>query len=1340
MKMRYLNLLLFVCGIAVHASGQIISTVAGSGITGYTGDGIAATSLGLDRPWAVALDASGNIYVADRNDQRIRKISTAGIMTTVVGTGAFGFSGDGGPAISAQIYDPSGIAIDGGGNMYIADYTNNRIRKVTPLGVISTYAGNGTGGYNFDGVAATAAQLNHPKGLAVDASGNLYIADYGNNRIRKVTPAGIISTIAGDGTFGFGGDLGLATFAKLFFPSAVAVDGAGNVFIADENNQRIRKVNTSGFISTYAGTGAPGFSGDGAAATTAQLFDPSGLALDASGNLYIAEYTNNRIRKVTPAGIISTIAGTGTASFSGDGGAAVLATLNQPSGVAIDGTGNVYISDQFNDRIRKINTLPPITGTATLCVGGTTSLSDASGGGTWSSSNTTIATVGLTTGLVFGAAAGTANITYTLGANFAMRTVTVAPVPVAGTITGPGNMCVGSPALLSDAAPGGVWSSSNTSVATVTLGTVSPLANGTATISYTVTNSCGTASALKTVTVGTLSAGVLTGPSAVCVGSSVTLSNSVPGGAWSVTNAHAFVAGGLVFGVSGGVDTVLYTVSGSCGTAVASHAVTVNITPFASPVMGPVTVCIGTPVALSDAAPGGVWSTSNTNASVTSTGIVSGLVPGSVTVSYTISNVCGTSTAVQVMTVGAAVTVSPVTGASSVCVGSSIPLSDATPGGVWGATNSNAVVTSGGLLIGINPGSDTIAYTITAACGSASATKVVTVVATPAPGPITGPAAVCIGSFITLSNSVGGGVWSSSNTTASVTSGGVVLPLVAGVDTISYTITNACGTAASRYVITVNPLPNPGVISGSGTVCVGSSTLYTESVSGGAWGVSNTSAFVTSGGLVIGLVAGVDTVSYTVTNSCGSLSATRTVTVVSSPSPGTITGASSVCVSTSILLSGTVPGGVWTVSNSKANITSGGTLTGMSAGIDTVYYTVTTACGSASTSKTVTINAIPGAGTITGSGSVCIGSSVVLSNAVTGGTWGASNTNVFVTGGIVTGLVAGTSIVSYTVSNVCGASVAVKTVTVSAAPIVGVISASSVNLCAGTTLQLSNSVSGGVWSSSDTMIARITSGGLVTGKTLGSVTFTYAVTSTGGCSSFATKTITISDVFPSVVVLPAGLAALCSGSVTVYVVASSSVSYQWLVNGVNVPGATSVSYVAHSAGSYSVRISDAVCTQVFPGTTVLAKAVPVISFSAPNTLLTGVFKTYEWYLNGSFIPGATTASIIATKPGNYTVVVLDDNLCIDTSAVYRYGFNTAVAGLITNEEIHVYPNPATSILHIDAPVKVNVRVLSVDGKLLKVGKSTNEIDVADLAAGLYLLQVYDEKDLLLKTTKFARAE
>ncbi len=389
-----------------QSGGYTIRTVAGQGL--ILGDGGPAMAAQFYGPCGLAMDGQRNLYVADQGNFRVRMISPSGTITTVAGAGGYGFDGDGGPAYNAKFREVGGLAMDSAGNLYIADYSNHRIRKMTPGGIISTYAGTSQG-FGGDGKPAKEALLSFPVDITMDANDNLYIADRGNNRVRKVTRDGIITTIAGNGQSGYFGDGGLATSAKLDTPTAVAVDSAGNVFVTDYNNVRVRKIATSGIIATVAGTGDRSKGPIGPTATTTNLNDPHGLAVDKSGNLYVttqfaigkvtpaggvsvvaggsqdlstaylegvpatsvlvaipsnlmfdnagnlylSELFGQRVRRITSDGIIRTVAGAG--HFSGDYGPAIAAGLFQPTATATDGSGNLYIADAGNQRIRKVS-------------------------------------------------------------------------------------------------------------------------------------------------------------------------------------------------------------------------------------------------------------------------------------------------------------------------------------------------------------------------------------------------------------------------------------------------------------------------------------------------------------------------------------------------------------------------------------------------------------------------------------------------------------------------------------------------------------------------------------------------------------------------------------------------------------------------------------------------------------------------------------------------------------------------------------------------------------------------------------------------------------------------
>ena len=583
-------------------SAGIIRTIAGTDSAGYSGDSGPATLARLNSPYGLVTDRDGNVYFSDTYNERIREIDTDGIISTIAGNGTVGFSGDGGVATAAALYQPSGISIDDHGNIYVADFNNSRIRKIDsshiistvagngvalatvnlshPIGVavdtngnvyiadtyhsaikkvknngvISTIAGTGAAGNSGDGGAATAAKLNSPYGVAVDGNGNVYVVDYMNNCIRKIDSNGIISLFAGNRTIGYSGDNGPACTAETYYPF-VACDGKGNVYFSDGGNQRVRKVDSNGIITTVVGNGIAGFSGDGGPATDAELNGPCGICFDPSGNLFIADCNNKRIRKVDNSGVISTIlgiiyyagffevptsrlsnplgvavdandniyvvqgedndvvkisstgvidtfAGIGSAGYSGDGGNATSAALNLPWGVAIDRCQNIYIADSYNNRIRKVS---GVTGGAELCVGSSTAFHDIGTGGFWSSSNTSVAIVNSYTGIVTGVSKGTDTITYAIGANIATSNITIDSVLNPGVITGIHLVCVGDSHTLSESVTGGVWSCPSGIVSVSAGGVITGITEGSGIVEYSVTNICGTSTALFPIDVVTSS-------------------------------------------------------------------------------------------------------------------------------------------------------------------------------------------------------------------------------------------------------------------------------------------------------------------------------------------------------------------------------------------------------------------------------------------------------------------------------------------------------------------------------------------------------------------------------------------------------------------------------------------------------------------------------------------------------------------------------------------------------------------------------------------------------------------------------------------------------------------
>ncbi|MFT4580207.1 MAG: sugar lactone lactonase YvrE [Nitrospinales bacterium] len=334
----------------------IMTTYVGTGSSGFSGDGGKATEAKLSVPAGLAFDKSGNLYIADRNNNRVRKVDTRGTITTIAGTGTAGFSGDGGLATQAQLNLPSGVALDGKGNIFISDRSNNRIRVIDSKGKIRTYAGSGNDGFRGDNGPALKASIDRPFGIALDRKGNLYIADRRNNRVRKVNTQGIITTVAGDGGYFMMGDNGPAYRASIAGPTGVVVDDQGTLYIADRENNRIRAVDSQGMISTVVGTGKQDYNGDSEVARDTNLHLPFGVALNPEGKLLVVDRSHYRIRSIDlKRGSVKTIAGNGKKMFAGDGGPATGATLSFPHGIAVDKNDNVLISDKGNYRIRKIS-------------------------------------------------------------------------------------------------------------------------------------------------------------------------------------------------------------------------------------------------------------------------------------------------------------------------------------------------------------------------------------------------------------------------------------------------------------------------------------------------------------------------------------------------------------------------------------------------------------------------------------------------------------------------------------------------------------------------------------------------------------------------------------------------------------------------------------------------------------------------------------------------------------------------------------------------------------------------------------------------------------------------
>ncbi|XZF15596.1 Ig-like domain-containing protein [Chitinophagaceae bacterium MMS25-I14] len=915
-----------------------------------------------------------------------------------------------------------------------------------------------------------------------------------------------------------------------------------------------------------------------------------------------------------------------------------IATVNSSgvvTGISAGATTVKYVNSNANgctDSTTKtitVNALPnvAITGATAVCVNSSITLTPGSTGGSWTSSNTAVATVN-SSGVVMGISAGTATIKYiNSNANGCMdsaaKAVTVNALPLA-SLSGAASLCVNATATMTPATSGGVFTSTNPAIATVnSTGVVTGIAAGTDTIRYKLTNASGcTDSSLKVITINALPNVAITGATAVCVNSSITLTPGSTGGNWTSSNtAVATVSSsGVVTGVSAGTATIKYVnTNGSGCTDSATKAVTVNALPLAS-LSGAASLCVNATATMTPATSGGVFTSTNPAiATVNSAGIVTGVSAGTDTIRYKLTNASGcTDSSFKVITINALPNVA-ITGATAVCVNSSITLTPGSTGGSWTSSNTAvATVNSSGVVTGISAGTATIKYINSNTNGCMdSATKAVTVNALPLVS-LNGATSLCVNATATMTPATSGGVFTSGNPAiATVNSAGVVTGIAAGTDTIRYKLTNASGCTDSSFkVITINALPNVA-ITGATAVCVNSSITLTGTGTGSSiWTSSNTSiATVSSAGVVTGIATGTDTITYTLTNANGCVNAATKVVTVNALPNAAISGASGTCVNSSVTLTPATSGGVWSSSNTAiatVNNTTG-VVTGVAAGTDTITYTVTNANGCISSStKVFTVGVLPSV-SISGNAAVCVHAADTLTGLAAGGAWMSSNPSVATVSntGIVTGISAGTDTITYTVINGCSNS-AVKVITVNPLPAINVTAGGPVIFCDGDSV-------------------------LLTAHTT------------------ATNYLWFKD------------AAATSVTDSVYNVQSGG-NYHVLVS-------NSFGCVDTSAG---IVVTDHPLPQ------------PVITASG-DTMSTTIFTTYQWYRNDTLINGATTNTYIATQNGSYTVAVTDTSSCTGISAALNMAHVGIIEpGKVKDIRVYPNPSKGMVYFDSPGPVNVTI--------------------------------------------------
>ena len=726
-----------------------------------------------------------------------------------------------------------------------------------------------------------------------------------------------------------------------------------------------------------------------------------------------------------------------------------------------------------------VNSIAPITGASTVCIGYTTALSNAFTGGYWTSSIPSSALVGGSTGIVTGVVAGSVLISYTNTSGCVAKTViTVNPLPYG--ITGSANICLGNTNTYVDLAPGGSWSTASSNITLDGSGHVTGNTVGSATISYTMPSTgC---FALKNVNV-TAPPAPITGPTQVCIGATVFLTDATAGGvSWSTSDtsrAKVTNAGAVTGGNSAGSATITYTLSTGC---YATYGITALSLPPA--ISGVTNVCAGSSVVLSDASGPGTWTTSSSTVATvgSSTGVVTGVNNGTVRIYYADGNGCATSLLMTVNPIGA------ITGTFTTCVGSSVNLIDAgSPGGTW-VSGSTAVATIGltsGLVTGVSAGTSIITYTIASGC-----TRITTVTVNPGLAPITGTATMCAGSSTTLTDASTGGTWTSSTpSVATINTYGIVSGTNPGTSTITYT-TSSC---RSTQVVTVNQMPT--VIAGPAKVCTGYSITLSDGVAGGTWSGTNAAANVDGSGGTVATISGIATGSVVVTYALGT-GCSRTYTVAVNQTPVGISGNAVVCAGKQTYLSdATGPGVSWTSNaTSVATVTYGGVVTGVSAGTANITYTLVSACY---ITVVVTVNPSPAVTAILGSTSVAHGGSTQLSDLTSGGVWTSANPaimSVDATTGLVTSTAtSGYSTISYTVSNSFGCS---NFVTKNMATTAPRLHSGSTTTTVGAVLSLSADMfaNAGEWTSSDNTIATVDGNGVVSTVAPGIVTITNTAT------------------------------------------------------------------------------------------------------------------------------------------------------------------------------------------------------------------------------------------------------
>ena len=921
-----------------------------------------------------------------------------------------------------------------------------------------------------------------------------------------------------------------------------------------------------------------------------------------------------------------------------------------------------------------------------MCIGIPTTFTDTTAGGTWSVSNTSLLHIN-DSGIVSLATTGIDTLYFTYSnacdSGVASAVVTISPAVLVSRISGPGYLCLLSTATFTDSLSGGVWSASNGVVSITDSGVVTANFPGLDTITYSVTNMCGTSTAQTVLVVYPITAGTITGPDYVCTGSHITLTDSTFGGTWSTGGSGASVSsGGVVTGVMPGVVAISYSISNPCLSSVTAHSISVFPTTVAAITGYTAPACRGARTTLSDATPGGVWSLSNNNDSISATGVFKAILYGNDTVSYTVSTACGTYAATVSIHVDYD-TVAPIVGPDTVCIGNTITLSDPYAGyrgSIWTLANSHATISGSGVLTGVSSGVEIVTYSIYTAtrCSGPStryttkAVRIGTDVSS-----ITGNSTICLGADSlgtltdTLTDSVPYGAWNASNGTVMVSSAGIVSPVHSGIDTLSYTVTSGCGVATATKILTVYPTTFTN-ISGPEYICAGSAITLFDSTVGGSWSSGSAIATVSPTGMVHGLSSGSVTITYSVSGACVYGVSIHPITVYPTGTGYLEVLDSTLCVGSleSLYIGSWPTTGYWHVFNSKSTFDSShgtwGDLTAMSAGIDTISYGYTNVCGAYFDTAMVT-NVSHSLAPITGADSVCITDSIMLMDSSSGGIWTASNISAVVSHtGVVTGYYPGIDTISYSLTNACGSLTANLVVVVG--PFVPAISGST-DVCEGSSILLTEALSGGTWSATNSL-ASVNTAGSVTGIAPGADTILYTASTTCG-SAIASKIVTVS-IFPTIGTIIA-LDTLCMGiSDTVM---ETSPGGHWMIRNPrlmltdSVSGNADLSASAGGLDTILYVISNACGTDTATHK-IFIKALPVVgAITGPTYVCMGSTGTFidssslgRWKLSDSlFATVSSTGMITPLLTGTDTLMYVETNTCGTVAAKKYFAIDTLPA-------------------------------------------------------------------------------